>query len=476
VAQNESYVFRHGWFAVRNRSTREKTEGYTIADRHVKEREFFRQDPWSQLSKDRVGIPALKSYLAQILYDHIRNEFPQLVDDIRTKMLATRKLVDGFGESRTASSEQRRYLTRIANQFQTSNTEASRGTYGPTLRAKDPRKLRMHIAAENDKLAAKIHAKGHKFKFKKVEDPGEEQGLLASESEDTENEDEGTKTEDVADERTTNDNEAANAGSDGESDDESDDDESIEDIYHWICTKYRTSRGAELPGTVNPAVLESLFREQAASWKPIASKYLEAINRLVLRHVKRSCRDLISDKTVRKRIDERNKRAISKTRNLAIQQLNLILEDEMGGILQTTNNYFAENLAQNRHERILIRLKKYLAPMEVTPEEGVPYPVGLNLDDLIHRTHLSNEESAVYDIHDILNAYYKIAMKRFVDNVTLQVTERHYMGSNGPLKFFSPAYVGGLSDDDLKSLAGESKATRWSEKDLLSFSDSSNGL
>jgi hypothetical protein len=270
VAQNESYVFRHGWFAVRNRSTKEKNNGDTIADRHAQEEEFFQQDPWSQLSKDRVGIPALKTYLAQILYDHIRNEFPQLVDDIRKKMLETRRQVDGFGESRMASSEQRRYLTRISNQYQTGNTEASRGTYGPTLKAKDPRKLRMHIAAENDKFASKINAKGHTFPFRKVDDADEKRAdigkhLKGDKDENTDEDEDESEEEDEATKATRMG--TSNDDSDSESDDESDEDEGMEVIYDWICTKYRTSRGAELPGTVNPAVLESLFRQQAASWR-----------------------------------------------------------------------------------------------------------------------------------------------------------------------------------------------------------------
>ena len=474
VAQNEAYVFRHGWFAVRNRSTKEKKNGYTIGDRHAKEEEFFQQDPWSQLSKDRVGIPALKTNLAQILYDHIRNEFPQLVDDIRTKMLETRKQVDGFGESRNATSEQRRFLTRIANEFQNGNNEASRGTYGPTLKSKDPRKLRMHIAAENDKLASKVNAKGHMFKFKRAKDVDQNQvqhqERLAGEHTD----DEGTQVKGGETAKTkTPAGPAAkkNRSTDSESESDEDHDEKtgFSDIYDWIRTQYRTSRGAELPGTVNPAILEGLFRQQAASWEHIAKEYLANVNKAVLRHIKRSCEDLITDKTIRKRIGDRNKRAVAKSFQLASAQLDQILADEMGGVLQTTNNYFAENLARNRHDRVLIRLKNFLGPMEQTGEGGIPAYVGLNLHDLIKRTHLSNEDSAVYDIHDILKAYYKVAMKRFVDNVILQVTERHFMGPDGPLKYFSPAFVGGLSDEELKTLAGESKATTMERQRLTTL-------
>lgn len=390
-------------------------------------------------------------------------------------MLETRKQVDGFGESRNATSEQRRFLTRIASQFQNGNNEASRGTYGPTLKSKDPRKLRMHIAAENDKLASRIHAKGHMFKFKRAKDVDEKQVQAEDRrvGEKTEDEEDGQVEMNAAN-KSKKPREAAvkrdsSIDSEAESDDDTEEKTEFVDIYDWIRTSYRTSRGAELPGTVNPAVLEGLFRQQAASWEPIAKDYLANVNKAVLGHIKRSCKDLITDNTIRKRIGDRNKRAVGKSFQLASAQLDQILADEMGGILQTTNNYFAENLAKNRHDRVLIRLQKFLAPMEQTAEGGIPAYVGLNLDDLIKRTHLSNEDSAVYDIHDILKAYYKVAMKRFVDNVILQVTERHYMGPNGPLKYFSPAYVGGRSDDELKNLAGESKATTMERERLTAL-------
>jgi hypothetical protein len=60
---------------------------------------------------------------------------------------------------------------------------------------------------------------------------------------------------------------------------------------------------------------------------------------------------------------------------------------------------------------------------------------------------------------DILKAYYKIALKRFMDNVILQVVERIYLGSDGPVKAISPEYVGTLSDSELSDIAAESYAT-----------------
>lgn len=76
------------------------------------------------------------------------------------------------------------------------------------------------------------------------------------------------------------------------------------------------------------------------------------------------------------------------------------------------------------------------------------------IDDMIH-----NEQQAINDIHDILMAYYKLARERFVDNVFIQAGERYIVGEKGPLKIFSPEYVGGFSNEELANIAGENFAT-----------------
>jgi len=40
----------------------------------------------------------------------------------------------------------------------------------------------------------------------------------------------------------------------------------------WIRLQYRESREAELPGTVNPLVLEVMFRQQADAWSSISER------------------------------------------------------------------------------------------------------------------------------------------------------------------------------------------------------------
>lgn len=89
----------------------------------------------------------------------------------------------------------------------------------------------------------------------------------------------------------------------------------------------------------------------------------------------------------------------------------------------------------------------------------------MDLDKIATATYLSNEDQAVFDIHDILRAYYKVAIKRFSDNVVVQVVERCYLGNKGPVKYVDPGYIGELSDEELSDIAAESYATSSARND-----------
>jgi hypothetical protein len=137
-----------------------------------------------------------------------------------------------------------------------------------------------------------------------------------------------------------------------------------------------------------------------------------------------------------------------------------ILNDERGGILQTVNHYFADNLNAIREERVRARLQ------QAGYNDG--QNVATNLLHVMKTIHLSNEQQAVYDIHDILKAYYKVALKRFTDNVVLQVVERHILGPNGPpVRAFSPDMVNDFDEGELMEIAGEIFSTSRVRNELV---------
>ena len=85
-----------------------------------------------------------------------------------------------------------------------------------------------------------------------------------------------------------------------------------------------------------------------------------------------------------------------------------------------------------------------------------PDPTGSNLDHVIQ------------DLHDILKSYYKVARKRFVDVLCMQAADYHLVtGPDAPARVFTPAFVSGLSAEQLEAIAGEEMGSRKKRVRLL---------
>lgn len=80
---------------------------------------------------------------------------------------------------------------------------------------------------------------------------------------------------------------------------------------------------------------------------------------------------------------------------------------------------------------------------------------------------MSNKKYVVLTIHDILKSYYKVARKRFVDNVCIQAADHFLLtGTKGPLTLFSSSYVANLTEDQLETIAGEDASLKRKRKQL----------
>lgn len=80
---------------------------------------------------------------------------------------------------------------------------------------------------------------------------------------------------------------------------------------------------------------------------------------------------------------------------------------------------------------------------------------------LSQNMNISNLQSTVQHLHDILKSYYKVSRKRFVDNVCMQAADRHLTrGPDTAVKLFSPSFVSGLTAEQLERIAGEDMSTK----------------
>jgi hypothetical protein len=80
---------------------------------------------------------------------------------------------------------------------------------------------------------------------------------------------------------------------------------------------------------------------------------------------------------------------------------------------------------------------------------------------------LSSEDNTVLQIYEILQSYYEIARKRFVDCLRMQVADTLLVtGSNTPLTLFSAKFVTNMTPEALEDVAGEDVAMKRRREEL----------
>lgn len=91
----------------------------------------------------------------------------------------------------------------------------------------------------------------------------------------------------------------------------------------------------------------------------------------------------------------------------------------------------------------------------------------IKVTDLHQASNMSNSESTIQLLHDTLKSYYKVARKRFVDNICMQAADYHLVrGPDTAVKVFSPSFVSDLTPEQLGRIAGEDAFTKRSRTEL----------
>ena len=231
----------------------------------------------------------------------------------------------------------------------------------------------------------------------------------------------------------------------------------------WIECEYKSSRGFEL-GTFNPSILPTLFQAQSKKWETLASMYITGAVTATHHFCKVLLTYLCSEERVATSLWSLLMDHLLQRYRRTVEHVEFLLRTEHLGTLLTTNHYFAENLEKSRKDRTIhLDFSKRLdkAPQDRCREQDHGFAIGkAPTETVAPRANLSNEEHTVRDIHDILKSYYKVARKRFVDNVCMQATDYHLItGPNTPLRVFSPEFVIDLSNEQLESIAGEGETS-----------------
>jgi len=203
------------------------------------------------------------------------------------------------------------------------------------------------------------------------------------------------------------------------------------------------------------------MHRQAKKWKDLALGYVSDVISLVQSFVVKLLEYLLPEHP---RIrDGLHSLLIDDLRGRYKDTLNhakFLLDVELGGIPATYNHHFNETLEKCRMTRSQKRLAK--GAYKEDPNRNM-----ILLKNIVSSHPLSNVDHMIREIHDILQSYYEVALKRFVDNVRMQVIDYFLIiGPNTPLKLLSPKLIAQMTSTQLDEVAGEEPTVRRRRSEL----------
>jgi len=258
LAQNRDIFLDLGWHMLKNRTEKEIT--HSFAERNQAETAFFAKGRYHDLSRDMLGIKALRTRLTKLLDKHLKTELPALQSELQEKHREVCHELSLLGEKRSTLQEQRRYLMKVSTAYQEIVKAAVNGQYEHEFfgdldpdesvnHDKNMHRLRAVVQYLNLQFSTAMRLYGHKL-------------LVTEESEVTSSD--GSKSQQKVDE-----DYAWCSG--------------LQEVISREGAVQRVrkilvrSRGRELPGTFNPLLISQLFWEQSANWKSIAEFHIDKV-------------------------------------------------------------------------------------------------------------------------------------------------------------------------------------------------------
>ena len=449
-----------GYFVVRNRGVGGNSKEQPELD------QIFRQQPWIDLPQERVGIPALREQLMSLLVEITRREFPKLLQDVSNQIKDCKRELQSLGPPRQDEREQRTFLSRIAESFQDRARAALAADYNadPTF---DREELRLitHVVNITDVFSADFQLGAHSRHFEKIT-PFE--SSVASDADGDYDLEEPLRVESMVDNlRVLLEKARVDDVTLGERAELGDiivhlPPQKIamehEDFSVWINNVYLNSRGLDL-GTFNANFVATAFAEQTRKWGDMTKIYMSRVIIILHRFIAAALGSICSEEHTRSHLWSAILESLLKRYEAAMAQASLLIEVEQRKKPYTLNKQFAEALSRTRGYRVseLLRPK---ARKDIRQYGETQYMV--NLHDIAKvAAGKNNVEQLQEEIHDILQAYYSLALDRYVDNIFQLAVDYHLLhGPSSPLKVLTQEWVINLEAEELELIVGETKSSK----------------
>ncbi|CAN8095619.1 unnamed protein product [Discula destructiva] len=435
LARNEEVEFRLGWHVLKNMDTDKGV--FTVKKRDEEEKQFFSDGIWNELPSALLGITELNGRLSKVLLKQIAQELPNVIKEIGSKLKHCQEQIDKLGLPRTTVNEQIYYLMQVSQSFQTLVKAAVDGTYNDTF-FDDPKsdcgykqRIRAVIQNLNRDFANEMSERGHYRQITAT--------ATATEI--------GSTTVYIT----------------------------REDFIDHIQELMRRTRGRELPCTFSPLIVSNLFKEQSHPWGSILENHVQKVFEATEEFTEYLCWH-ISDSTAAPRLlsDVIRPALDGLMESMNQKAKELLLPHEQGHPI-TYNQQFFETLQKSRDDRrrdmVLAAVTAHLGVDEASLKSTTHYFYdnrAVNLDALVDalakRSESDIDRLAASEALDCMDAYYKVALKRFLDDVAVELVETKLIA---PLaSVLLPQDVFSWPTDRVESIAGESEENKRQREQL----------
>ncbi|OBR04904.1 Vacuolar sorting protein VPS1 [Colletotrichum higginsianum IMI 349063] len=422
IAKNkDSIKLKLGFFLLKNPSPAEMKASSTKLSRAEREMNFFLSAVWKaqDLDMSRVGIENLKVFLQELLDEHLEREMPKLKGEIRRVLESKEKELEAMGPERRSLGDIRSFMTNLSMRYFTLAQAALEGNYHSSdaqfFDKKNGTRLRSLVHQQNGQFAALIRTRGHKRD-------------MLSDGEDLET----VKGSDADPQLVV----------------------SRGEMISWIQETYLQTRGRELPGNYNHVLLAELFHEQSSPWRKIAENHVSEVVDGVCKWVHQAVFCLFPEDRLRRDLEMICQERLERCRAHAFEELRKILLDEERHPI-TYNHYYTDNIQKARTDSQKAAFQGVMNGLTSRYDMRISEDRDQLIKILQPKMCVNMDQQACEEALAGLNAYYKVAMKTFVDNVCRQVIERHILG---PLpEIFYPNTVSQFSDEELLRIGSESE-------------------
>jgi hypothetical protein len=154
---------------VKNRSSSEAKANISLESARQKESAIFSRSDWptssSGLLSERMGITALRTGLSNVFCAHIRAEFPAFNQQTRKILHVRRQQLESLGPARSIVKEQRKYLRSIVTTYQTHRNHLLNDDFRPN-RPGDMRPISWNLGFQKKALLRdRLRNSGAVWKF-----------------------------------------------------------------------------------------------------------------------------------------------------------------------------------------------------------------------------------------------------------------------------------------------------------------------